>query len=63
MINLSFNIGARYSAESPESKKIHKFGTVASCSEGLYKVHGMQVDQGVSTAMIDNAIAKLESEL
>jgi hypothetical protein len=31
--------------------------------EGLYKVHDMQVDQGVSTAAIENAIAKLQSEL
>ena len=63
MINSSLNAGARSSAESPESKTIHKFGTVASCLEGLYKVRGMQVDQGVSTAAIDNAIAKLQSEL
>ena len=63
MINSSLNAGARSSAESPESKKIHKFGTVTSCLEGLYKVRGMQIDQGVPTAAIDNAIAKLESEL
>jgi hypothetical protein len=42
---------------------IRKFGTVASRLEGLYKVRGMQVDQGVSTAAIDNSIAKLQSEL
>ena len=63
MINSSLNAGARSSAESPESKTIRKFGTVTSCLEGHYKVHGMQVDQGVSTAAIDNAIAKLQSEL
>ena len=50
MINSSLNAGARSSAESPESKTIRKFGTVASRLEGLYKVCGMQVDQGVSTA-------------
>ena len=50
MINSSLNAGARSSAESPESKTIRKFGTVTSCLEGHYKVRGMQVDQGVSTA-------------
>ena len=40
-----------------------KFGTVTSRLEGLYKVRGMHVDQIISTATIDNAIAKLESEL
>ena len=63
MINSSLNAGARSSAESPESKTIRKFGTVASRLEGLYKVRGMHVDQIVSTATIDNAIAKLENEL
>jgi hypothetical protein len=63
MINSSLNAGVRFSAVSPESKMIRKFGTVASRLEGLYKVRGMQVDQGVSTATIDNAIAKLQSEL
>ena len=63
MINSSLNAGARSSAKLPESKTIHKFGTVTSRLEGLYKVHDMQVDQGVSTAAIDNAIAKLQSEL
>ena len=63
MINSSLNAGARSSAESPESKTIRKFGTVTSRLEGLYKVRDMQVDQGVSTAAIDNAIAKLQSEL
>ena len=63
MINSSLNAGARSSAESPESKTIRKFGTVASRLEGLYKVRGMQIDQGVSTAAIDNAIDKLQSEL
>ena len=57
MINSSLNAGARSSAESPESKTIRKFGTVTSC------LGGMQVDQGVSTAAIDNAIDKLQSEL
>ena len=63
MINSSLNAGARSSAKSPEPKTIHKFGMVTSCLEGLYKVRGMQIDQGVSTAGIDNAIAKLESKL
>jgi hypothetical protein len=63
MINSSLSAVARSSAEAPESKKILKFGTVTSRLEGLYKVRDMQVDQGVSTAAIDNAIAKLESEL
>ena len=43
MINSSINAGARSSAESPESKKICKFGRVTSRLEGLYKVRGMQV--------------------
>ena len=40
-----------------------KLGTVTSRLKGLYKVRDMHVDQIVSTATIDNAIAKLESEL
>ena len=40
-----------------------KFCTVTSRLEGRYKVRDMHVDQIVSTATIDNAIAKLESEL
>ena len=62
MINSSLNAGARSSAKSPESKKICKFGNVTSRLEGLYKVRDMQIDQGIFTAAIDNAIAKLKSE-
>ncbi len=65
MINSTINAGvrSRSSIDSPGTKLMNKLGMLTSCFEGLYKVCGMQYEQGVSTVAIKNAIAKLESEL
>jgi hypothetical protein len=42
---------------------MNKLGMLTSCLKSLYKVRGMQVEQGASTIAIDNATAKLMSEL
>ncbi len=65
MINSTINAGvrSRSSVDSPGTKLMNKLGMVTSYLEGLYKVRGMQVEQSVTTVAINNAIAKLESEL
>jgi hypothetical protein len=62
MINLTINAGvmSRNSVDSPGTKLMNKLGMLTSHLEGLYKVRGMQVEQGVSTVAIGNAIAKLK---
>jgi hypothetical protein len=65
MINSTINTGvrSRNSVDSPETKLMNKLGMLTSCLDGLNKVCIMQVKQGVSTVAINNAIAKLKSEL
>jgi hypothetical protein len=65
MINSTINAGvrSRSTIDLPGTKLMNKLGILTYRLEGLYEVRGMQIKQGVSTVAINNAIAKLKSEL